>query len=280
MGTNSHYAVFGHPIGHSKSPLIHRLFAEQTQQNGFTYLAQDVTPEAFQSAVDDFFCTGGEGLNCTVPLKQLAWQLANKRSQRAEISKAVNTLSLLKDNTVFGDNTDGIGLIQDLSTNLKIGLKGSDILLMGAGGASRGILGPLLDQKPKKLAVANRTMEKAVILVKQFENLGPVAYSSFEALHGHSFDLILNATAASLQNQLPPLPTHILKNPGYCYDLAYGDEPTTFVRWGKQQNATISTDGLGMLVEQAAEAFLIWRGIKPDTRPVIDFLNSKRASTA
>ncbi|MGR9014556.1 MAG: shikimate dehydrogenase [Gammaproteobacteria bacterium] len=270
-----HYAVFGHPINHSKSPRIHRLFAEQTGQ-ALAYTAQDVPAEQFQTAVAAFFSEGGKGLNCTVPLKELAWSYADHKTERAQLSKAVNTLALQADGSVLGDNTDGIGLASDLIDNHGLDLSGIRILILGAGGASRGIILPLLEQAPKTLVIANRTVDKAVNLAAEFHNKGPITGCGFEDLKNRQFDLILNATSASLSGQLPPLPAGLLEENGVCYDLAYGNEPTAFVRWGLENHAAKSLDGVGMLVEQAAEAFFIWRGIRPNTRPVIDLLNSER----
>jgi shikimate dehydrogenase len=282
--------VFGHPIKHSKSPRIHRLFAEQTGQ-ALEYNAQEVPAEQFHAAVAAFFAGGGKGLNCTVPLKELAWRYADHKTERAHLSKAVNTLALQADGSILGDNTDGIGLVTDLLVNHGIALSGIRILILGAGGASRGIILPILEQTPQTLAIANRTDEKAVKLAAEFHGkasapahapyLHPVGKGSlvgcgFDDLKGQQFDLILNATSASLSGQLPPLPSGLLAENGSCYDLAYGNEPTAFVRWGLEHHAAKSLDGLGMLVEQAAEAFFIWRGIRPQTRPVIELLNSER----
>lgn len=275
MAPLDQYAVFGHPIAHSQSPIIHSLFGKETRQD-IDYIAQDVPAEKFEQSIDGFFNSGGKGVNCTVPLKQLAWERADERTQRAEISGAVNTLALQDDGRLRGDNTDGIGLVRDLTENLNIPLRGQNILLLGAGGAGRGILLPLLEQKPGKIVIANRTIEKAIALADQFTGFGPVSGCGFDGLSDGHFDLIINATAASLQNDLPPLPNGCLNTKGCCYDLAYGSQPTPFVRWGNEHNAKISTDGLGMLVEQAAEAFLLWRGIMPSTIPVIDLLNKQR----
>ncbi|MEE9397351.1 MAG: shikimate dehydrogenase [Methylococcales bacterium] len=275
MIVSDEYVVFGHPIAHSQSPIIHGLFAKETRQD-IRYTAKDVPAEIFEQSINSFFNSGGKGVNCTVPLKELAWERADERTQRAEISGAVNTLVLLNDGRILGDNTDGVGLVRDLTENLNISLMGKNILLLGAGGASRGILLPLLEQKPSKIVIANRTIEKAIALASQFTDFGPVSGCGYDALGETRFDLILNATAASLQNDLPPLPDGCLKSVGYCYDLAYGSQPTPFVRWGNEHHAKISTDGIGMLVEQAAEAFLLWRGIMPSTVPVIDQLNKQR----
>ncbi len=269
------YAVFGHPIKHSKSPAIHHLFAEQTGQDLF-YTAEDVPSEAFVTEVNNFFAAGGKGLNCTVPLKELAWELADYRTNRAELSKAVNTLALQKDGTILGDNTDGIGLVNDLTNNHSIRLKNIKILILGAGGATRGIIGPLLDQAPREIVIANRTIIKAINLADEFSDSIPLTGCGFDDLSGLQFDLILNATSASLSNQLPPLPKGILPAGGCCYDLAYGAEPTPFVTWGHENHAKKCLDGLGMLVEQAAEAFYLWRGVRPDTKTVFDVLDSSR----
>jgi shikimate dehydrogenase len=267
------YAVFGSPIKHSKSPVIHQQFAKQTGQN-LVYTAQEVSAEEFSAAVDVFFAKGGKGLNCTVPLKELAWRYADSRSERAERSKAVNTLILQDDGSILGENTDGIGLVADLISNQGISLKGSSILILGAGGASRGIISSILNQLPDKVVIANRTVIKAINLEKEFSEIGPITACDFDALAGQKFALILNATSASLTNQLPALPKGLLAENGVCYDLAYGNEPTAFVRWGQANHAEKSLDGLGMLVEQAAEAFYLWRGVRPDTQPVIDSLRT------
>lgn len=268
------YAVFGSPINHSKSPKIHQLFAAQTEQN-IEYTAQEVNTEHFAKAVTDFFAQTGMGLNCTVPLKELAWQFADKKTERANSAKAVNTLIKQADGSILGDNTDGIGLVRDLIQNHEIELQGKRILILGAGGATRGIIMPLLDEKPEALVVANRTTEKAWQLAIEFNH--SFAGCGFDDLHELPFDVILNATSASLSGNLPAISEHLLAENGVCYDLAYGNEPTAFVQWGRMQNARKSVDGLGMLVEQAAEAFWLWRGVRPETKSVIELLNSQRA---
>jgi len=271
------YAVFGHPIKHSKSPRIHSLFAEQTGQ-ALSYSAIEVPAEHFQKEVTAFFANGGKGLNCTVPLKELAWAFADRLTERAKLSKAVNTLMLETDGSILGDNTDGCGLVTDLISNHSIVLTNRRVLILGAGGATRGIIAPLLEQGLQTLTIANRTVEKACGLASEFQDIGSISASSFTDLQDQQFDLILNATSASLTGQLPPLPEGLLVKDGVCYDLAYGNDPTPFVRWGLEQQAAQSLDGLGMLVEQAAEAFFIWRGVRPDTHPVINLLNSERSS--
>jgi shikimate dehydrogenase len=276
MRSTDHYAVCGFPIKHSKSPHIHRLFAEQCGQD-MAYTAIELHPELFSATVEDFFAHGGKGLNCTVPLKELAWRFATHNTPRAAQCKAVNTLALQPDGSVLGDNTDGAGLIADLTANNGIALGGSRILVIGAGGATRGIIGPLLERSPQTLTIANRTVAKALQLQEEFSGYGAILGCSFGDLAGKQFDLILNATSASLSGDLPPLPKNLLAANGCCYDLAYNNEPTPFVRWGWQQQAATSLDGLGMLVEQAAEAFYLWRGMRPNTRPVIDLLKSEQS---
>lgn len=269
------YAVFGQPVKHSKSPRIHTIFAEQTGQS-LLYNAQEVPAEAFNGTVAAFFAQGGKGLNCTVPLKELAWAYAGKNTARANLSKAVNTLAIQADGSVLGDNTDGCGLVSDLMTNQGIALAGIRILILGAGGASRGIIAPLFEQLPASITIANRTVDKALNLAAEFRDQGIIEGCGYEALKNRQYALILNATSASLSHQLPPLPEDLLTDNGVCYDLAYGNEPTAFVRWGLEHKAAKSLDGLGMLVEQAAEAFFIWRNIRPKTQAVIDLLNTER----
>lgn len=270
-----HYAVFGDPIKHSKSPRIHSLFAQQTQQD-LDYVAQQVPAEIFVTVANDFFANGGKGLNCTVPLKELAWQYADQLTERARLAKAVNTLVKQADGSILGDNTDGIGLVNDLISNHQIQLAGKRILILGAGGATRGIILPLLDCQPAQISIANRTVSKADALVADFAAQGRLTALGFEALAGQQFDLVLNATSASLSDQLPPLPADLLAANACCYDLAYGNLPTTFVKWGLAHGAAQSLDGLGMLVEQAAEAFFIWRGVRPATTDVIALLDAER----
>lgn len=276
MTSLDRYAVFGQPINHSKSPRIHQLFAEQTGQ-ALRYTAREVSAEQFTATAEAFFAQGGKGLNCTVPLKELAWAWASHKTERAQLSKAVNTLAVQTDGSVLGDNTDGCGLVTDLLVNHGIALTGARILLLGAGGASRGILAPILEQSPASVLIANRTVNKAAVLATEFVHKGSISGCGFaDLIDCAPFDVILNATSASLSGQLPPLPVGLLAKHGVCYDLAYGNEPTAFVRWGRQQQALKSLDGLGMLVEQAAEAFFIWRGVRPETQSVIALLNAER----
>ncbi|AMK77312.1 MULTISPECIES: shikimate dehydrogenase [Methylomonas] len=275
MMKTDNYAVFGQPISHSKSPRIHKLFAEQTGQL-MDYVAQEVPAENFTAATTHFFAEGGKGLNCTVPLKELAWQYADQLTERARQAKAVNTLARQADGSILGDNTDGIGLLNDLTVNHGIELKGAKILILGAGGATRGIVPPLLEQQPSALVIANRNVGKAQTIAADFAALGEMQACDYASLIDRQFDLIINATSASLSGDLPPLPAALLNTGGSCYDLAYANQATAFVKWGLANNAAHSLDGLGMLVEQAAEAFYIWRGVRPQTTPVIGLLNDER----
>ena len=266
------YAVMGHPIAHSQSPRIHALFAAQTGQH-LEYRALLVEPGGFVAAARAFRAAGGKGLNVTVPFKPDAWVFADLLSARAERAGAVNTLSFTSTG-VQGDNTDGPGLVRDLRVNHDYSLAGRRILLLGAGGAARGVLQPLLLERPAQLVIANRTTSKAADLALRFGDLGLVTGCSFADLAGRSFDLIINATAAGLADTVPPLPDGVLTTDGWCYDLMYGHPPTAFVRWGWTHGAAQSLDGLGMLVEQAAESFHRWRGVWPETAPVITALRN------
>jgi len=271
--TTDRYAVMGNPIAHSKSPDIHKLFAKQTQQD-LSYEAIFVETEKFKPSVHDFAHAGGKGLNITVPFKQQAWELATQRSQRAELAGAVNTLSLNDDDQYVGDNTDGIGLVRDLTNNHNINLQNLRILIIGAGGAVRGVLLPILEQQPQSVIIVNRTQRKAEKLAELFTAFGHISPLSFEQLSGKSFDLIINGTAASLQGEVPPVPANCINETTNLYDMMYASEPTPFMQWGTQHGAKSCIDGLGMLVEQAAESFFIWRGVRPDTQLVINTLRA------
>jgi shikimate dehydrogenase len=267
------YAVFGQPVSHSLSPRIHRLFAEQTGEQ-LTYEALDVTPGHFARAVADFFEGGGSGLNITVPHKLSAFALAGRSSERARLAGAVNTLWSEADGRVLvGDNTDGAGLVRDLTANLGLPVRAQRVLILGAGGATRGILAPLLALRPDTLGIANRTPDTARTLAAQFSQIGPVRAMAAGELAGTRWDLILNATSASLSGELPQLDAKILDAECLCYDLAYGQRPTPFMAWAAAHGAARSVSGLGMLIEQAAEAFFQWRGRRPDTAPVRALLN-------
>jgi shikimate dehydrogenase len=267
------YAVIGNPIEHSKSPLIHQAFAQQTGED-LEYGRILGEPGHFNQAVSDFLAVGGKGLNITVPFKEDAWRLADERSERAETAGAVNTLILLPDGSLKGDNTDGVGLVRDLSSNHGCNLADAEILLLGAGGASRGVLRPLLEAKPKRLVIANRTATKAVALAEECIDLGEISGCGLDQLGGHSYDIIINGTSTGLEDKVPEIPDQILRPGGWTYDMMYGDKPTAFMRWGLEHGASHTIGGLGMLVEQAAESFFLWRGVHPDTATVIEMLRS------
>jgi len=255
------YAVFGHPIAHSKSPQIHAAFARQTGQD-MSYEAILAPRDGFASSVAAFIAAGGRGANVTVPFKEEAYRLASRLSPRAQHAGAVNTLVF--DDGILGDNTDGGGLVADLTRNLRCALAGKRILLVGAGGAARGVIAPLLDQTPAELVIANRTVSRAQELADLFGR--GVRACGFDALD-MPFDLVINATAASLAGELPPLSPRIFAAGTLAYDMMYGRD-TPFLAFARSHGAA-TADGLGMLVEQAAEAFALWRGVRPDTAPVI-----------
>ena len=268
------YAVIGNPIEHSKSPSIHAAFARQTGEDiQYGRLLGDL--DRFGVNVRDFFTTGGRGLNVTLPFKEQAWDLSDRLSEAARRAGAVNTLHPLDNGELFGNNTDGIGLVRDLTQNHGLLLGGCRILLLGAGGAAKGVVGPLLAEGPELLHIANRTPAKAEALALVAGNPELVRGSGLDELQGGAFDLIINATAAGLQGSTPDIPASALAPGGWTYDLMYGREPTAFVRWGAALRATKALDGLGMLVEQAAESFFIWRGVRPTTGPVIAELRQR-----
>jgi shikimate dehydrogenase len=267
------YAVIGNPIAHSKSPLIHTAFARQTNQS-MHYTAILAPLDGFRTMVENFCRQGGKGLNVTVPFKLEAYRLASRLTERASIAQAVNTLKFDNDE-ILGDNTDGAGLVRDIESNLTIPIADQRILLMGAGGAARGVILPLLQQKPSLLAIANRTPHKAEALRQQFMTHGNLAAGDFMHFSAEHFDIIINATSASLHDALPELPAGIFAQAALAYDMMYSHEPTRFLKFAQQQGAQQIADGTGMLVEQAAESFFLWRGIRPQTRPVIAMLKSQ-----
>lgn len=266
------YAVIGNPIAHSKSPLIHSAFAQQTNQ-ALHYGAILAPLDGFRETVESFRQQGGKGLNVTVPFKLEAYQLATRLTERASIAQAVNTLKFENDE-ILGDNTDGAGLVRDIEHNLEISIADKRILLMGAGGAARGVILPFLQQKPALLAIANRTAQKAQALQQQFDAYGHIAAGSFMHFSGENFDIIVNATSASLHDAMPELPDGIFAHTALAYDMMYSHEPTRFLQFAQKNGARQIADGIGMLVEQAAESFLLWRGIRPETKPVIARLKS------
>lgn len=273
--TNDLYAVVGNPISHSKSPRIHSLFASETGEP-VEYTAIQAPLNDFAGTVKQFFERGGKGLNVTVPFKEEAWKLADCRTERAENAGAANTLYLDDAGRLTADNTDGCGIVRDLAANHGVALKAARILVLGAGGAVRGVLGPILAEHPASITIANRTVAKAEALVDLFTPVaGETAISAcgFEQ-PDEPFDVIINGTSASLQGDLPPLSPKVIDEQTVVYDMMYSLQTTTFNQWALEQGAQIVHDGLGMLVEQAAESFRIWRGISPATRPVIEELRN------
>lgn len=268
------YGVMGNPVSHSKSPQIHTAFAGQTGEP-VVYQAIHVALNGFTAALDEFQRQGGKGLNITVPFKEAACHAVDVVTARVERSQAVNTLSFRQDGTRHGDNTDGIGLIRDLTKNHQIQIAGQEVLVLGAGGAVRGILDPLIDQNPERIVIANRTRSRAVELARQFSDRVDITPCDYPDLPGRQFHLVINGTSASLQGAVPPLPDDLLLPGACCYDLMYADEDTVFVSWARAHHAARALDGIGMLVEQAAESFYIWRGIRPDTGPVMAMLRKE-----
>jgi len=272
------YGLFGYPVHHSWSPFIHGMFAKQTRQD-MVYRLYESPPERFRSEVLEFFRGGGSGVNVTLPHKRAAADLVNELTPRAQVADAVNTI-VRRDEFLVGDNTDGAGLLADLTRNLKVRLTASRILLLGAGGAARGAIGPLLDQKPRLLVVANRSKERAEQLAREFAEYGTVRGCEFGTLENQRFDLVVNATSASLRGEVPVIPIGVVDSMTTCYDMAYGTGDTAFVAWAKRLGAGRAEQGWGMLVEQAAEAFELWRGVRPDTAPVLAALRSRAAMGA
>jgi shikimate dehydrogenase len=259
------YAVIGNPVAHSKSPEIHARFAQQTGEQ-ISYERLLAPLDRFEKTVDDFMDAGGRGANVTVPFKLEAYALATELSVRAQAAGAVNTLCLNGD-VIFGDNTDGVGLVTDIVQNAGIALHGKRLLLLGAGGAARGVLLPLLEQQPAQLVIANRMLQKATLLVEEFSAPhGVLSASGYDTLAG-KYDVIINATSASLADALPPLDGAVFAAGALAYDMMYSRDATPFMRFAAGHGATVR-DGLGMLVEQAAESFFVWRGVRPDTGPV------------
>jgi shikimate dehydrogenase len=259
------YAVIGNPVEHSKSPLIHAEFARQTAQD-MSYTRLLAPKDAFVAAAEAFRARGGRGLNVTLPFKEEASRYATMLSRRARTAQAVNTLKFDGD-TIFGDNTDGAGLVIDLVCNLACAVAGLRILLLGAGGAARGVIEPLLERRPAQLVLANRTPDRAQRLAQSFG--GAAEATSYAALAGRQFDLVVNATSASLAGELPPLPPRVFAPGALAYDMMYGGGETPFLAFARGQGAAVLADGLGMLVEQAAESFFVWRGLRPDSAAVL-----------
>jgi shikimate dehydrogenase len=261
------YALFGHPASHSWSPFIHGLFARE-QGRPLDYQLVDVVPDRFRSVALEFFASGGCGANITVPHKLAAAELTNGLTPRAQRAGAVNTLAIRGGSVLLGDNTDGAGLVADMSANLGIRLEGRRLLMLGAGGAVRGVLAPLLEQRPDVVMIANRTVARAEELARAFGDLGKLESGSFDDAGESAWDVVINATSAGLSGAIPPLPDSIIRPDSVCYDMSYSRAATPFQCWATERGVQRAYQGWGMLVEQAAEAYLLWRGVRPDTAPV------------
>jgi len=268
------YCVFGNPIEHSKSPQIHAAFARQTGQR-LEYTRRLVAPEAFAEAAGEFFVGGGAGANVTVPFKQDAFNFADLLTDRAKIAGAVNTLARVEDNQIIGDNTDGVGMVHDIVQRLGWKINGKRILILGAGGAVRGVLLPLLQEQPALLAIANRTRSKAEELAELFSEFGTTKGYSFNTLPNEPFDLIINGTSAGFSGDVPPVHFGCFADDSAVYDMMYGDEPTEFLKFAQDMGVKHVSDGLGMLVGQAAESFRLWRGVEPEIKPVMELLTAE-----
>lgn len=266
------YAVVGYPIAHSKSPLIHRLFAEQCNQDlSYEAILIDSDDTSFTWKMADLKNRGYKGINITVPYKLDAFEYADELTERAKIAQAVNTFIFNEDGSTTGDNTDGIGLVNDIEQNGQCPFADKSVLILGAGGAVQGILEPLLGKHPKQVHIANRTAMRAEKLGQRFNTSVPMSASGWDDIPAQTFDIIINGTAASLEGKLPPISTEVIASNSLVYDMMYGTEPTVFLQWAKQAQPDCQTmDGLGMLVGQAAEAFYLWRGVKPETASIID----------
>ena len=269
----SKYAVLGNPVSHSKSPLIHSMFAQQTDQT-MSYVAISLEENEFEGFVRNFFADGGGGLNVTVPYKGNAFALAASCSPRAELAQAVNTLFLDVNGDICGDNTDGVGLVTDLKLNNKVAISGQRVLILGAGGAVRGIMAALVYEQASAITIVNRDVSKAELLAEEMQSMAPIEAMSYSMLQevankGRRYDLIINGTSSSLFGEMPELDAKLIAPDCCCYDLMYSATDTPFVQWAKLEGARISIDGLGMLVEQAAEAFALWRGVRPNTASVM-----------
>lgn len=267
------YALVGYPVSHSRSPLIHQLFADQTGDL-LTYELLEASPEQFETAVLGFAAAGGKGMNVTVPHKEAAFQICRSHGSEAKEAGAVNTISF-RSGGPHGDNTDGTGFIRDLCENHQQSIAEKRVLLLGAGGAARGIIRPILGEKPAFVVLANRTIERAAALQDDLDSPAGLSICRFDQLEElENFDIVINATSAGLKGEKPPFPESLVDRQSFCYDLAYSVKPTPFVTWAIENGAGQAVQGWGMLVEQAAESFAIWRGKRPDTRPILSKLTA------
>lgn len=263
------YALFGHPVAHSRSVQMHAAFARQTGQD-MSYELINVPPGNFVHAVREFLEHGGRGGNVTLPYKEEAFRLADKLTPRARLAGAVNTLRVEGDRKLLGDNTDGDGLLRDLQVNRNVSVPGARVLLLGAGGAARGALGPLLAAGPAAIALVNRTVSRARTLAERFRKHGAVEACAYAELAGRRFDLVINATSLSLQDAVPPLPDDLLAPQAFAYDMVVAPTgETAFTRWALEHGAQRACDGWGMMLEQGADSFALWRGVRPETQPLL-----------
>lgn len=273
------YCVFGNPVGHSRSPAIHTAFAAACGQD-LRYETRLAPLDGFAAAVADFVAAGGRGANVTVPFKEEACRLASRLSDRAARAGAVNTLAFAA-GEILGDNTDGAGLVRDITANLGVAFAGKRVLLLGAGGAARGVIAPILAEQPASLSIANRTASKAEALAADFaadfSGSAAVIGGDFASLAGHRFDIVINATSASLAGAALPLPAGLFAPGSLAYDMMYGKGDTPFLGLARGEGAGLLADGLGMLVEQAAEAFMVWRGVRPATATILADLRQQLA---
>lgn len=265
------YAVIGHPIKHSRSPWIHSQFArtcEETIEYGL--LESEPTSEAFLETIHQFISGGGKGVNVTMPFKEMAWDMAEELTERATLAGAVNTLTFSEGGKISGDTTDGVGLVNDLAVNMKIALKHKKILILGAGGAVKGVLQPLLAHNPDILHIVNRTVQRAEELAETFNEYGAISAGSYQDLSAlGAFDIVINATPTNFSGELPPILPDVFSATALAYDMSYAAESTQFERWSAENGAAKVNNGLGMLVEQGAESFFIWRGVRPSTEQVL-----------
>jgi len=266
-GPPDQYGIVGHPVAHSWSPFIHGMFAKATAQN-LVYRLFDIAPDDFRRETLRLFTSGVRGLNVTLPHKQAAAELVNELTPRAARAHAVNTIAFFEDTTLLGDNTDGAGLICDLERNMQLDLADKRVLILGAGGAARGAIAPLMERELRTLMIANRTPMRARNLAAEFSDMGKISGCSFGELQSPAYDLVINATSASLQGEMPEMPAGLVDEETVCYDMAYGRGKTPFTNWAHSLHARRITKGWGMLVEQAAESFFLWRGIRPNTEEV------------
>lgn len=268
------YAVVGNPVAHSLSPLIHAEFAKQTKQS-LNYEKILAPLQGFARTVTEFYKQGGRGINVTIPFKEEAWRLADILDPLAAQARSVNTLKFIEDGKIEGYITDGIGLLRDLKNNLKITINGKRVLLVGAGGAARGALVSLMRENPELLVISNRTEAKARQLVYEFREKARLYACEFSGLERWKFDVIINSTSVGLTGESIPLPEGIIAETGCCYDMVYGKHELPFLQWAQRQGVSCYVDGLGMLVEQAAESFYIWRGVRPKTKKLIEKLRKE-----